>query len=48
MSPFERVNISEGQQNEVFNHQGALFLKLQMFQACVGGEGENSQSGTLN
>ena len=40
LSPFKRVCISEGQQNEVFNHQRALFLKLQMLQECVGREGD--------
>lgn len=36
---FKRVNISKEQQNEAFDHQRVLFLKLQTFQACVGGEG---------
>lgn len=36
----KRVNISEGCQNEVFDHQRVLFLKLEMCQACVGGEGD--------
>ena len=35
----KRVNISKRQRNEVFDHQRVLFLKLQVFQACVGGEG---------
>lgn len=26
--------------SRMFNYQRALFLKLQMFQACVGGEGD--------
>lgn len=35
----ERVNIFRGHQNEAFDHQRILFLKLGMFQTCIRGEG---------